>query len=216
MDSADAPHATDVTIGIPAIEFVAVVQSDRGRQCLARARRPLKDLLGPIHTQEAVHLSLPYHLELRSVPEVVVGARRLERLGAVDILPCIALVVFERALCPIRRALQGVIALVVEAEIVRKLTAHNSLLNEGLAAPLEGLATALSLSNPTDTQGAVLCRDLPKVEVRGEARERIGVGIIAFICKESQTVFAKVFQKSSPGNTARHDAGHGGYRPINL
>ena len=49
--------------------------------CLCRPRRPLQDLLGPVHAHEAVHLAEVDHLQLRRIPQLIVC------LGLLEVLP---------------------------------------------------------------------------------------------------------------------------------
>ena len=49
MDPGDGPHATHVTVWVPAIERVLVIQMDGDPERLFRGGRPFKDLLRPIH-----------------------------------------------------------------------------------------------------------------------------------------------------------------------
>lgn len=54
-----------VSIGVPPIQLIAVVEVDGKLQGLLGRAGPLQDLLGPVHPQEAMHLALLDHLELR-------------------------------------------------------------------------------------------------------------------------------------------------------
>jgi len=63
------PHApllqlAYISVGVPPVQLVAVVEVDGKPQGLLGGAGPLQDLLGPVHPQEAVHLALPDHLEL--------------------------------------------------------------------------------------------------------------------------------------------------------
>lgn len=93
VDAGDAPHAADVAVGVAAVELVLVVEVQRRRERLFRARAPLEDLLCPVHAHEAVHLAEVHHFALRRVPYVLVRLRRLKLRPAQRTL-CLCFYVF--------------------------------------------------------------------------------------------------------------------------
>ena len=82
MDATDAPHAADVAIGVTAVELVLVIQVNRRFERLGGRFRPLENLLGPVHAQEAMHFAQVHHLLLRRVPQVIVSLALLQLLPA--------------------------------------------------------------------------------------------------------------------------------------
>ena len=49
MGAADAPHAADEAVGAAAVERKPVVEVESDLQSLCRRRRPLQNLLSPVH-----------------------------------------------------------------------------------------------------------------------------------------------------------------------
>ena len=57
---------TNITVRIPTIQVVLVIQVDGFLQSFLRGRGPLQDLFCPVHAQKSVHLALPHHLNLNT------------------------------------------------------------------------------------------------------------------------------------------------------
>ncbi len=55
---------TNVSIWISAVQFVLVIQVNRISKSLLRRLGPLQNFLGPVHSEEAVHLAFCHHLFL--------------------------------------------------------------------------------------------------------------------------------------------------------
>ena len=78
-------------------------------------RAPLENLLRPVHAQKSVHLPVDDHLQLRRVPQLVVGDTSLQLAQRVQVRARVARVMRKGLARPGVRAGHLVVALVVEA-----------------------------------------------------------------------------------------------------
>ena len=142
------------------------------RQRLRRSRRPLQDLLAPVHPHEAVHLAQVDQLPLRRVPELVVRLRVLQLRPRVGELARVRGVQLQALAGPGRGAVEGVVPVGLEvAEVVRELLPDDELFQEALDRLARRRAAAVLCS----LQGGALGPELPEVEVRGQVGLRGGV-----------------------------------------
>merc|ERR1719273_2572206 len=93
MDAGDAPHNSHKPVWVVSVQGEPVVEPEGLLERLLGAGRPLQDLLGPVHPEEAVELALLHQLGLRGVPQVVVRPAGLQLLPGVEVLPLVVLVV---------------------------------------------------------------------------------------------------------------------------
>ena len=79
--AAQYPENSGVSIGIAAIQGIGIVQANHGLQRLLGAGRPFQDLFSPKHPQIIVHPAFTNQLNLRGIPQGVMGFGILKGFG---------------------------------------------------------------------------------------------------------------------------------------
>lgn len=77
---------TDKAVRVLAVQLVAIIQVQGDGERLLGRRCPLQNLLGPVHPEEAVHLSLRHHLILKGAKKRHIRRRGLYKREAKDAL----------------------------------------------------------------------------------------------------------------------------------
>ena len=172
MHPADGPGDTGVAVAVAAVERVAVVLTDGDAQRRGRIRRPLEDLLGPVHAHVAVHLAGAHHLLLGRVPQRILGGGRLEHLLVVQVRPRVAGVLGQGLPGPGGETGHLVVGLGVQHEVVGQFAAHHQLLGEGLRLFAAKAAFAQAQQHP-------LGADHAEMEIGREIRRDCGVRVVA-------------------------------------
>mmetsp|Transcript_46187 Transcript_46187/g.67463 ORF Transcript_46187/g.67463 Transcript_46187/m.67463 type:complete len:431 (+) Transcript_46187:730-2022(+) len=192
MNTHDRPGGAHVAVGVPAVQREAVVEVVRVLERRGGVRCPLEDLLGPVHAQEAVHLPLRHHLDLRGVPQIVVGAPLRQLVQAVEMLPRVRGVQLERLARPVGATLQAVVVLLVEAEVVRELPAHHRLLHEGGHPGTVAGGALLHL------QDRGLGAQLAVVEVGGQVAQGVRVRVVAPVREDLEPAAVAEVRQGGP------------------
>mmetsp|Transcript_55943 Transcript_55943/g.109489 ORF Transcript_55943/g.109489 Transcript_55943/m.109489 type:complete len:289 (+) Transcript_55943:632-1498(+) len=200
MNAPDAPHASHISVGVPPVELVPVIQVDGPLERQSRVGAPLENLLCPIHPEEPVHLPFLRHLELGGVPQIVMRLSLLQIFQTVDHVALVLLVKLQRLLGPLRTTLQLVILVVVETEVVGQLSPDDGFFNEGLLAL--GASRLLPAVGPHG-QHRPLHRDLPEVDPGGQVAQRIFVWVVPVCPKDLQPVFAEFVELRHPTGKSR-------------
>jgi hypothetical protein len=100
---AEAPQDIRVSVGIAAVERIAVMNGNHESQGVGVTACPLDDLFTPVHAIVAVNLPAQQHLLLRGVPQLVMCLRAFELEGRIEERPFVAVMPLQRAPRPIRQ-----------------------------------------------------------------------------------------------------------------
>jgi len=170
----DGPHASDVAARIATIQRVRVVQINCKLQRLLGRLGPLENLLRPIHSTKAVHLTSITQLSLGGVPQIVVRLRPLEFFERVQVRTLVTRMQAKRVLGPVvLLSLNLIVLRAVVAKVVGQLSTNDELFEERLIRGRRRLSDGFLC-----LERASLTRNLPKVQPRRQPAQRLRLGWI--------------------------------------
>ena len=168
MDAADGPGHPDVTVGIPAVQFIAIPDKWQSRAPL-QERRSTPEFFWPSASANNRAFCPEAPFRLGGVPQGVVSPALFELFQAIEIVPVIATVP-SRSFWAHSGNPENLSDLESRrTEIIRQLPADDEFLQKGLFGLRGGFG-------PLDLPGHPLGRDLAEMEIGRKVRHPPGSG----------------------------------------